>query len=144
MEDAPTPAATCCTRANSCVFAKALLSRAASCELAERHSQGEQELVACASPVARINCGTLAALFHERSRFALRLPPPGRLLTHQQAMRLQCGGLTALRQVLDVADADVHRLIGTAQQRHGSLTQLPWQPLVAALAAWMPRRRAGR
>lgn len=142
MEDAPP--ASCCTSgsANACVFAKALLSRAASCELAARSTWGEQEVLECTSPVARINCGTLAALIHERARFALRLPGPGRPLMHQQAMRLQCGGLAALREALGGVEHDVHRLVTMARDRHASLTELTWEPLVAAIAAWAPRKRA--
>lgn len=142
MEDAPPVSCCAGTSASACVFAKALLSRAASCELAARRTRGEQEVLECTSPVARINCRTLAALIHERSRFALRLPGPGRPLIHQQAMRLQCGGLTAMREVLGVTERDVHRLVATAHERHTSLMQLPWEPLVAAIAAWTPRKRA--
>jgi hypothetical protein len=139
-----TPPVSCCAGSSqsACVFAKALLSRASRCELASRRAQGEQEVLECTSPVARINCGTLAALMHERSRFVLRLPGPGRPLMHQQAMRLQCGGLAALRETLDVTECDVHRLVATAHERHTSLMQLPWEPLVALIAAWTPRKRA--
>lgn len=144
MNDAPS--ASCCAGSsiNACVFSKALLARAASCELSARGVRGEMEGFECSSPVARINCATLAALLHERARFALRLPPPGRPLMHQQAMRLQCGGLAALRETLGAADRDVHRLVATAHEQHASLTELPWDALVAALAAWTPRRRAAR
>lgn len=139
------PAVSCCAApgANACVFAKALLSRAAGCELAARRTRGEQEVLECTSPVARINCATLAALFHERARFALRLPAPGRPLMHQHAMRLQCGGLAALRESIG-GDGDVHRLVVAAHERHASLTALPWDALVASLVAWTPRRRAAR
>ena len=99
------PAALCCDSDQACVFAKALLSHTAVCELAQRRAVAERVLVECPSPVARTNCGTLAALLHERARFALRLPPPGRPLIHMQALRLQCGGLTALQQVLDAPSA---------------------------------------
>ncbi len=130
----------------ACVFAKALLSRSAGCELARRRQVAERVLVECPSPVARTNCNMLAALMHERARFALRLPPASRPLIHMQALRLQCGGLMALQQQLGSDDADVHRLVGLAQERHGSLVDLPWEPLVAALARWQPvrRGRAGR
>ncbi len=132
----------CCDSASACVFAKALLARSAACALATRRSVAERTLVECSSPVARTNCGTLAALLHERARFALRLPPPGRPLMHMQALRLQCGGLAGLRQVLGSPDLDVHGLVGLTHQCHGSLTNLPWQALVEHLAAWQaPRRR---
>ncbi len=135
------PGALCCDSDSACVFAKALLARTAVCKRAERRAVAERVLVECSSPVARTNCGTLAALMHERARFALRLPPAGRPLIHMQALRLQCGGLVALQQVLGSESRDVHRMVGAAQERHGSLTDLPWDTLVAALAAWQAPRR---
>lgn len=132
----------CCETAHGCVFAKALLARTAVCELAHRRSIGERDLLECTSPAARIDCGALADLLHERARFALKLPPPSRPLTHVQSLRLQCGGLAALRHELAPAEPDVHRLVGNAMARHGSLADLPWALLVAALAGWEPRRRA--
>jgi len=180
----------CCGPAHGCVFAKAILARAADCSLARRRSVGERELLECPSPVAHTNCETLAALMHERARFALRLPRPEQPLMHAQAMRLQCGGLAGLQRALtggpglservagppggsaanaSTADADadggdgdlerrardaaagapsasppaadVHALIGLAQARHGSLTALPWDAVVAAMREWAPRRR---
>jgi hypothetical protein len=124
------------------VFGKALLACSASCERAERRAAGEQLAVLCTSPASLTNCSTLAALLQERSRFALRLPAAGRPLMHTQALRLQCGGLAALRARLGSADDDVHRVVRLAQERYGSLTELPWAELVPALAAWQqPRRR---
>ncbi|HRD96393.1 MAG TPA: hypothetical protein PLA97_08365 [Rubrivivax sp.] len=134
----------CCDSATACVFAKALLARQAPCSMAVRRQQAERTLVECGSPVARTNCSLLAALLHERARFALRLPPAGRPLMHQQALRLQCGGVTALQQALGAPCSDVHALIGLAHERHGSLTDLPWDQLVTALAAWQPPRRHAR
>lgn len=127
-----------------CVFARALMARTATCELAERRSLGERELLECRSPVARINCGTLAALLHERARFALRLPAPGHPLMHAQALRLHCGGLQGLQRALGAARADVHATVVLAQQRHGSLTDLPWEAIVGELLQWQPRLRRKR
>lgn len=141
MDDSLVPGSACCDSDHACVFAKALLARAATCELSQRRAIAERDLLECTSPVARINCSTLAALLHERARFALRLPAPGRPLIHAQSLRLQCGGLTALRRELAMADPDVHRMVGAAQEKHGSLTELPWTAIVAAIAAWQPLRR---
>jgi len=134
----------CCEEPMACVFAKALLARHAQCKLAQRQQQAERTLLSCTSPVARTNCQLLAALLHERARFALRLPPAGRPLMHAQAMRLQCGGLIALQQTLQAEDADVHGLVGLAQERHTSLTDLPWDRLVPVLATWQAPRRHTR
>lgn len=143
----PNPAAAalgdgCCVPASSCVFAKALLARAATCELVERRARGEGEALECTRPVARHNCETLLALLRERSRFALQLPRPGAPLMHAKALRLQCGALAALQRSLGEPAADVHRLVGAAQQRHGSLAELPFDGLVRAIVEWpAPRQR---
>lgn len=144
MAELPPEPVACCRIAEGCVFAKALLARSATCERSARRAEGEQVHVVCTAPVARINCATLAALLHERSRFALRLPAPGHPLLHAQALRLQCGGLAALRQLLGDAGTDVKRNVTQAQQRHGSLTELPWAELVRALAVWRAPRRSPR
>lgn len=142
MSDSLGPHLACCDSDHACVFAKALLARSATCELSHRRAIAERDLLECTSPVARINCETLAALLHERARFALRLPAPGRPLIHAQSLRLQCGGLAALRQELAMDGSDVHRTVRAAQEEHGSLSELPWAVIVAAIAAWQPRRRA--
>lgn len=131
----------CCERADACVFANALLTRSAVCELSHRLALAERDQLLCSHPVARTNCATLAALLHERARFALRLPPPGRPLVHAQVMRLQCGGLAGLQHSLQAVEPDVHRMVGQAQSRHGSLADLPFEQLVQAIVAWQPRRR---
>jgi len=139
--DLPEGDACCGTSGMTCVFSKALLARSAVCECAQRCSVGERELVQCVSPTARTNCTTLAALLHERARFALRLPRPGQPLIHAKALRLQCGGVVALQASLGAERADVHRLVGVAHERYGSLTELPWAAIVDGLLNWQPRRR---
>jgi hypothetical protein len=140
MSDPDSLRNTCCESSAVCVFAKALLARAAVCELATRRTVGEREIIECPSPVARTNCGTLGALLHERARFALRLPAPGHPVVHAQALRLQCGGLAGLQQALGAAQANVHRMVGTAHERYGSLTEVPWDAIVDAIKAWQSRR----
>ncbi len=108
-----------------------------------RRSIGERDIVECTWAVARTNCGTLAALMHERARFALHLPRPGRPMIHVQALRLQCGGVLGLRRALGSENPDVHTLVGVAQERFCSLTQLPWDAIVRDIAAWQPHRRRG-
>ncbi len=128
------------TIAQPCVFEKALRARCASCEVAARHALAEREAIACSSPVARTNCDTLLAMLRERSAFALKLPA-GAPLPHAMTMKLQCGGLRGLQQVLDVDESDVHRLVVAARERHDGLAHLPWPAIVAAVQSWQGRRR---
>lgn len=143
-DDASGPPQSCCESSVQCVFAKALLARSAHCALALRRSAGERELLECSVPVARINCATLAGLLHERARFALRLPAPGHPMIHAQVLRLHCGGLAGLQRSLQVEGADVHAMVKLARERHGSLTELPWQQIVTWIAQWQPRARRRR
>ena len=137
MTDETTPSP-CCE--SGCVFAKALLTRSAVCELAQRRALAERDVIDCTSPVARMNCTTLAALLHERARFALHLARPGQPLLHVHAVRLQCGGLLGVQQALGAARPDVHQLISAAHERFGSLTELPWASIVQSLSQWRPHR----
>lgn len=144
MTDPPASASrSCCggsRGAAACVFARALLARTAVCERAERRTVGERESIECSSPVAQTNCGTLSALLHERARFALRLPAPGHPIVHAQVLKLQCGGLVGLQQVLDAPQADVHRMVGQAHAHYGSLTELPWDAIVQTIRQWQSQR----
>ena len=134
----------CCDDTDrGCVFSRALLARTVSCECVRRRSIGEREVLECEVPVARTNCSLLDSLMRERGRFALRLPVTGAPLVHAQLLRLHCGGLAGLQQALDADQKDVHQLVGAAQARHGSLTDLPWDRVVEAMRDWTPRRRRG-
>lgn len=124
-----------------CVFKAALLARQAVCELVVRHSVAEREVLACSQAPAHLNCETLERLFLERATFPLKLHP-GAPLTHGIVMRLHCGGLKGLQQVLNAPQPDVHRMVVQAQIEHGSLVQLPWARIVAQILATKPRRRA--
>jgi hypothetical protein len=126
-----------------CVFEKALLSRCAVCQLAASHALAERETVACTSPLARAECGQLAGLLREKSAFALKLTTTQRILPHAMMMKIQCGGLQGLQQVLD-ADApapDVHKLVLLAREQFGDLASLPFSEIVKGVAAFQLRKR---
>lgn len=126
--------------ASPCVFEKALLAGCAQCSLSRRQALAEREVVACSVPVARINCSTLASLFRERARFALRLPGDGVPIAHAKAMQLQCGGLRGLQTALAEPVAEVHAMVQKAQASDASLLDLPWAEIVPAIAAWRSRK----
>jgi hypothetical protein len=141
MATDPCAADSCCGGPSACVFTKAVVSRQVGCELARRQAVGERDLISCASAVAQMTCQTLAALLRERARFALRLPRSGAPMVHAKALQLQCGGVLALQQALQARETDVHRLVGLAHERWGSLLDAPWGEMVQGIAAWQPRQR---
>jgi len=127
-----------------CVFEKALLSRCVVCDLSQRHLLAERETVACTDPLARAICGRLSGLLREKSAFALKLKDSVRILPHAMVMKIQCGGLNGLKEVLDPAAPapDVQRLVRKAQAEYGSLEALPFSRIVQGVSHWQGRRRS--
>ncbi len=128
-----------------CVFEKALLARCAVCELEVRHALAERETVACSNPEARRQCARLKEMLREKSAFALKLTDPHALLPHAAMMRIQCGGLAGLKNVLD-GDApapSIRRLVMLARQQPGGMEELPWSRIVQGVSAWKIRKRHG-
>ena len=126
-----------------CVFEKALLSRCVVCELSVRHLLAERETVACTDAPARAACGELSGLLREKSSFALKLTEAARILPHAMIMKIQCGGLGGLRDVLDPAAPapDVHQLVRRAQAEYGALDALPFSQIIQGVSHWQGRRR---
>jgi hypothetical protein len=125
-----------------CVFEKALLARCVVCALSVRHLLAERETVACTDPVARAGCARLADLLREKSAFALKLKEAARILPHAMTMKIQCGGLNGLRDVLDpgAPTPDVVHLVRKAQDS-GGLEALPFSTIVQGVAHWQARKR---
>jgi hypothetical protein len=128
-----------------CVFERTLLARQAICELAVRHQIAERETIACAQPLARAACGELNGLLRQKSAFALKQSDPGCILPHAMVMKIQCGGLNGLRDLLDggALAPNVHQLVRQAQAEYGDLAALPFTEIVKGVAAWKGRRRHG-
>ncbi len=125
-----------------CVFEKALLARCVVCGLAVKQHLAEREMMACTDPLARANCAQLSGLLREKSAFALKITDAARILPHAMTMRIQCGGLNGLRDVLDpgAPAPDVHKLVRKAQEE-GGLEALPFSRIVQGVAHWQVKRR---
>ncbi len=126
-----------------CVFEKALLCQAAACEAAQKLSLAEREMIACRQPLGRAACGELLTLLRKNSAFALKVKDTQRILPHAMTMKIQCGGLMGLKDLLD-ADAhapDVLKLVRRAQSEFGSLEALPFSRIVQGVARWQIRKR---
>ena len=116
-----------------CVFATALNRRCAVCSL----SRHEADEVLCTQPLARVACAGLHGLLREKARFALgmRQDPLSGPTSNQAELRLQCGGLRALRAALDADTVaiDVSRLLEKL-----ALTEtdaLPWEQILRTISA---------
>ena len=129
-----------------CPFEKALLSGCGACALAQRRHIAEREAVACRDGAAREACAALLGLLRRNVAFALHLAHPEEHLTHAQEMKVQCGGLAGLHRALARPDeiGDVNALVQAASRAQDGPEDLPWPAIMQSVAAWRPRRRAGR
>lgn len=126
-----------------CVFEKALLCQAAACEAAQRLALAEREMVACREPLGRAACGELLTLLRKNSAFALKVKDTQRILPHAMMMKIQCGGLMGLKDLLEpeAHAPDVLKLVRRAQAEFGDLEALPFSRIVQGVAHWQIRRR---
>lgn len=126
-----------------CVFEKALLARCVVCGLAVKQLLAEREMMACTDPLARASCAQLAGLLREKSAFALKIADAVRILPHAQTMKIQCGGLGGLRDVIDpgAPGPDVHRLVRKALEQFGELDALPFSAIVQGVARFQVKKR---
>lgn len=120
-----------------CVFSATVSAKHAVCEFAS-HPTSPGRSVLCTRPVIRAGCGELSALLLENARFHLAHGTNSSPATHKA--RVHAGGLRGLQAALGSTTAcpNVQILIRGAQQRFGSLSQLPFQTIIRAIAAWRP------
>lgn len=128
----------------SCLFEKAILSRCADCNQAQKLNIAEREAVACVAAEPRENCMVLQGLLHRNATFVLKLTQPGEPLPHAKEIRVQCGGLLGIQHQLDQdvnMVADVHALVSEAQRYFGDLQNVPYQEVIKEIAAYEGRRK---
>ncbi|MBI5891108.1 MAG: hypothetical protein HZB47_10575 [Nitrosomonadales bacterium] len=120
-----------------CTFEKAVLGNCVSCACSQRIQIAERELVTCQNPVSLSRCTELHELLRHGFAFALGKIHGDSVLSHSQEMRVQCGGLAGLQQVMnDTPQVDnVDALLVDALQKWGELADIPYSEVVHAAAS---------
>ena len=144
MDEAAFRAALTDALALPCPFGRAILRCCAACDRSSQVQIAEREAIACQNAASHSRCKQLDAQLRDSFTFALgkaRISVP---LTHAEEMRVQCGGLKGLQQVLEgrTEIENIDTLVGNALQRWGRLDRIPYSEVVhAAAAADKGRRR---
>jgi hypothetical protein len=128
----------------SCPFEKAILSRCAGCDQARKFNIAEREAVACEAAVEREKCVTLHGLLHQNASFVLKQIHSGEPLPHAKEIKVQCGGLLGVQRLFDQGASlveNIHALAVEAQQRFGTMQDVPYQGVAKEIAAYEGRRR---
>lgn len=119
-----------------CVFEKAQLAVQAGCALVQRSLLAEREMVFCPDVGSHARCLELHDQLRRSFSFALGKTHDEEL-THAQEMRVQCGGLKGLHQVLagDCEVRDTDGLAAEALRRWGDWQGVPWSEVVHAASS---------
>jgi hypothetical protein len=105
--------------------------------MAERIQIAERELVTCQSAACHHRCGEFYERLRQSFAFALGKPKIAAPLPHGQEMRVQCGGLMGLQQIIsgDTAVENVDQLLDQALKQWGTADDMPFSAIVHAAAS---------
>ena len=130
-----------------CPYEKTVLTNNAGCSLARKFCIAEREGVRCDSAQAQVDCLALLETLRRQARFALKSTHSNGALPHNQAMRIQIGGLRGLRAVLEPDTPapsyiqDISATVAESIARFGSLDDLPYSLILREIAQYRPRKR---
>jgi len=117
-----------------CPFAKALFAGCASCRLAGRLNLAEREIIVCREQAPQQRCQAMHDALRHNFGFAIRAVDDDTPIPHAQEMRIQCGGLRGLSDVLrgEAVVADVDELMRAALQCWPEQDDIPFSEVVHA------------
>ena len=129
--------------ADSCPFERAVQTVHFECNQSQKTFIGEKEGIICTNPNARLHCIDLIAELKKNARFALKLAKGNPVLTHGQEMKLKCGGLQGLQQLLSVpaSDNDIAQLIQSAIKAFNTINELPFPKIMRVVSEYRLRRQ---
>ena len=129
--------------ANYCPFERAVQTVHFSCKQSQVIFTGEKENIICTNPGARLVCIELVSLLKKNARFALKLAKHTPVLTHGQEMKLKCGGIQGLQELLNKppSENDIDSLISQAIVEYKALTELPFPRIMRVVAEYRLRRQ---
>ena len=138
--------------ARPCVFEKAMLARCAGCSQVNKVNIAVREAMGCGTDAAQADCALFKSLLKQNARFVLQLNDLNQPLPHAKDLRMQCGGLAGLRELMThpsrephLPENDVRAWVVAASHWYGGLNALPYQEIVRQIARFKGRaRKRGR
>lgn len=117
-----------------CPFGKALFSGCVACSQAGRMNLAERELIVCSQAALQSRCTRMHDALRHNFGFAIHTLHDEAPIPHAQEMRIQCGGLRGLQDVLsgDAGVKDVDELMGAALQCWPNEGNIPFSQVVHA------------
>jgi hypothetical protein len=119
-----------------CTFEKALLAGCVACCHERRVQIAEREAISCRNASSLIRCTSLHDSLRHNFAFVLGLTHDEPVISHAKELRVQCGGLMGIQQVLSDSTevGNVDGLLGAILQRWGDMAEIPYSEVVHAAA----------
>lgn len=129
-----------------CPFQKAILSTTFSCKLCQKVVIAEREAVTCGDANARHACRLFIQKLKDNAGFALKHLEKNAPMPHNKEIKLLCGGLQGLGEILTDATSntpltDVYTLLTLSVNQYGHVEQIPYHRLVRAITTYQPRNK---
>jgi len=126
-----------------CPFERAVQTVHFECSQSQKTFIGEKEGIVCTNPNARFKCLELVSELKRNARFALKLAKDNTVLTHGQEMKLKCGGLQGIQQLLSkpTSDNNIADLIQAAVSEFSSIKDLPFPKIMRVVSEYRLRRQ---
>jgi hypothetical protein len=117
-----------------CPFSKAMFSACVACPRAGRMNLAERELIVCDEAGLQKRCTRMHDALRHNFGFAIHILHDEAPIPHAQEMRIQCGGLRGLQDVLrgDAEVKDVDELMCSVLQRWPEEGDIPFSEVVHA------------
>ena len=129
-----------------CPFSKPIIGNWCQCTLANLEERCAGKMTCKQSDKYLAGCRNLVELFKEKSRFVLGISSQEDELTHQQLMKIRCGGLQGMHRVLKVEKPipDVLETLELARKRYNNLQDFPFSEIVKDIQDFTHRKKKNK
>jgi len=126
-----------------CPFERAVQTVHFECSESQKTFIGEKEGIVCTNLNARTKCLELISELKRNARFALKITQSNPVLTHGQEMKLKCGGLQGLQQLLSksASDNNIADLVQAAINEFNTIKELPFPQIMRVVSEYRLRRQ---
>lgn len=128
-----------------CPFSKPIIGKWCRCQYARLTDRCAGKM-RCHHPGNHLdNCRQLVAQLENNTRFILGVSNKDKLLTHQQYMKIKCGGIQGMQRVLNPGEEDLPSVTDISAhiiRQYVSLADFPYGEIVRDIANFSHRKSA--
>lgn len=130
---------------NLCPFSKPIIGKWCRCQYAALSDRCAGKM-RCHHPDDHLDkCHQLVAQLENNTRFILGVSNKDNPLTHQQYMKIKCGGMVGMQRVLELGSEalpSVTVISAHIMKQYGSLADFPYGEIVRDIAGFSHRKSA--